>query len=70
MGAQIVENVDLAGGIAAEDEVAPGDRAGQERSGLRQFGVVAEIEPALLEDLLVLELEELRIGKDPARDLE
>jgi hypothetical protein len=66
MGAEVVENVHLAGGIAAEDEIASCDGAGQERAALRQLGVVAKVEPALLKNLLVLELEEFRIGEDLA----
>ena len=70
MGAEIVENVHLAGGIPAEDEVTARDCASQERAALRQLGLVAEVKPAFLKDLLVLELEEFRIGEDLARNLE
>src|SRR5262249_15618055 len=51
MGAEIIENVNLAGGIAAEDEVTPRNRTGQERAALRQLRVMTKVEPAFLKDL-------------------
>ena len=69
MRAEIVEDVDLAARVAIENEVATGDRAGEKRSRLGQFAVMAEIEPAALEYLLVLEIEDVLIGEDAARNL-
>jgi hypothetical protein len=70
MGAEIVEDADLSTRVTVEDEVAAGDCAGDERARLSQFAVMAAVEPAALEDLLVLEVEHILIGEDAARNLE
>src|SRR5262249_55252749 len=70
MRAEIVEHVDLALGVAIEDEIAAGHGASDERSGLCQLAVMAAVEPAALEDLFVLEVEHVLVGEDAPRDLE
>ena len=70
MRADVVEHADLARGIAVEDEVAAGHHAGEERTRLRQFGVVPAIEPATLENLLVLHVQDRLVGKHAPRHVE
>src|SRR6266404_1293199 len=57
-------------GVAREQDTAAADLAGDEVAGLGQFGTVAEIEPAFVEDPRALGLENIRIDKGLARDLE
>src|SRR5207244_2681405 len=57
-------------GIAREQDAAAADLAGDEISGLGQFGGVAEIEPAFFEDARALGFEDVGIDKRLPRDLE
>src|SRR5581483_6289456 len=56
--------------VARENQLAAAHVARQEIPGICDFRLVAEIEPALSEDVAPLRLEHALVDKDPARDPE
>ena len=61
--------VHLALRVAIEDEIAARHGAGDERTRLGQFAVMAAVEPAALEDFFILEIEHILVGEDPPRNV-
>src|SRR5262249_48859104 len=64
MRAQIIENVDSAACVAIEDEVAACNGPREKRAWFRQFAIMAKVQPAAFEDLLVFEIEDVLVRKD------
>jgi len=70
MWAGVEEGADGAAAIAIEDELAAAHGTRDEVAGVADLRAVAEIEPAAVEDLPALLLEDLLVGEGAAGDAE
>src|SRR5262249_24566752 len=66
----VEERVQLALPGGCEQDVAPRDRPGDEVARLRELGLVAQVEPAAVEELLVFALHHAAVDEGVARNLE